>query len=1256
MTSRPGARQGFHDTAAAAEAPPRGRARPLPGGSPVDDAGSEPISRILSSLDKLGARIRALSAEPAQPTVASPADPTAAGMIDLQRAVAEIARKRDAIDRDFEPVRRPAAAASRPDTAPLPRADFMPPPRVSEPKPEKAAARPSPRPPKASVSADLFAEIREDLTALKSAVAANASLDAVRALERNYDALVNRMDEIRGAIESPRMLSDLVQRMAEVRRLLAGAPTEAQVRTIEQRLDVLSDRIEASAEGRAGSAGLDMQFEALAKAIGQLDITPLVDAVETRLRSVDNQVAELMSRVPGLEAVERIMDTVVRQSEAIEVLSHRTEGLPKLAEEMSALRGDVRSGTASSQKAVEALVSRLDDLAERIERAQTDTDRPFLEQIAEQVGEVVRRLDKLDEDPDAATIQALEERFERLARGLEGRLEQLDRNVGAGLGDALARIEQHLSSDIADDRFTRLEERLAEVSALIAEGSGASLDIARIEEEFETLKGHILALQPQSLEGLEAGIRALANRIDAIGRPVSDAAALDQIDSRVADLLQRLDARGVDGALIAEQMDRIEKAVLASADAQDLAATAARVATETLTERDGREALSAIAQLQRGLVALHSDLQAVVQRDRDMLLAMNRSIEQLVALAEKQPLPVAAAAPAEAAPAPTAARPETKGEGWSAIQRSLVDVLKRSGEERREKMATATPPPAAEAAAVVPEVKTPAAGAKAAAPEVKVAAAEIKTAAPASAPEPKLDSADEPLDLVADEPLEPGSGKPVFGSRSRSADVDVDAPRAEGRRPTGEPTKEDFIAAARRAAQAAALEMDQAKKPKPSKKAALRAERPTVSGDEPSTADERAPGFLSVFGRHKIKLMSAAAIVVLAVGATFAVKTLVLDPMVGEPVATLAPEPASAPAPVAEAAPEPAPAPEPVETVEAVEAEPPQSTASLPEPPPASMPDAKAITAEPLGPATTFQAEPAPAPAAPVASGPVELPPETVGPMALRQAAADGNSAAQFEVAARLTEGRGTPQDLKTAATWYERAAANGLPAAQYRIGSLYEKGQGVPRDAKIAKGWYEKAAAAGNAKAMHNLAVLNTDGSLGVPDYQEAAKWFAAAADLGVRDSQYNLGILYARGLGVDRDLAASYKWFAIAAQGGDQDAAKKRDDVAQSLDKDMLARARLAVETWRAQEPEPAANEVDTGNPDWMAQPDKTASVGPVDPVAQVQALLARRGYNPGPADGHMGSKTRDAITAFQAAAGLPPTGEVDDRLIQALAGPVL
>jgi localization factor PodJL len=183
---------------------------------------------------------------------------------------------------------------------------------------------------------------------------------------------------------------------------------------------------------------------------------------------------------------------------------------------------------------------------------------------------------------------------------------------------------------------------------------------------------------------------------------------------------------------------------------------------------------------------------------------------------------------------------------------------------------------------------------------------------------------------------------------------------------------------------------------------------------------------------------------------------------------------------------------------------------------------------------------------------------------ALRSAAVAGNPAAEYEIGVRYSEGRGVPMNLELAAQWFDRAAAQGLTPAQYRLGSLYEKGQGVKKDLNKARALYIQAADKGNAKATHNLAVLYAEGIDGKPDYGAAGQWFRKAAQRGVADSQYNLGILYARGIGVEQNLAESYKWFALAAAQGDQDAGKKRDDVAAKLDQQSLMAAKLAVQTF--------------------------------------------------------------------------------------------
>ena len=68
----------------------------------------------------------------------------------------------------------------------------------------------------------------------------------------------------------------------------------------------------------------------------------------------------------------------------------------------------------------------------------------------------------------------------------------------------------------------------------------------------------------------------------------------------------------------------------------------------------------------------------------------------------------------------------------------------------------------------------------------------------------------------------------------------------------------------------------------------------------------------------------------------------------------------------------------------------------------------------------------------------------------------------------------------------------------------------------------------------------------------------------------------------------------------------------------------------------------------PDLAREPDSDA-----DTVRRVQQELAALGYDPGPADGIVGLRTRRAIRAFQAAHGLPVDGEIGEPLVAALAG---
>jgi localization factor PodJL len=211
------------------------------------------------------------------------------------------------------------------------------------------------------------------------------------------------------------------------------------------------------------------------------------------------------------------------------------------------------------------------------------------------------------------------------------------------------------------------------------------------------------------------------------------------------------------------------------------------------------------------------------------------------------------------------------------------------------------------------------------------------------------------------------------------------------------------------------------------------------------------------------------------------------------------------------------------------------------------------------------------------------LPPPTVGPYSLRLAAAQGDAAAQFEVAARIAEGRGADKDLKDAAQWYQRSASSGFALSQFRLGTLYERGAGVDKDIARAKVWYGRAAEQGNVKAMHNLAVLIVGQGGATPDYATAVKWFTEAAAHGLPDSQYNLAMLYQSGLGVPKDAKEAYKWLALAARSGDAESKSRRDALQATMNADDVAAASIAAESFRGKPSNPMVNDSHAAGQAW-------------------------------------------------------------------------
>jgi localization factor PodJL len=299
-----------------------------------------------------------------------------------------------------------------------------------------------------------------------------------------------------------------------------------------------------------------------------------------------------------------------------------------------------------------------------------------------------------------------------------------------------------------------------------------------------------------------------------------------------------------------------------------------------------------------------------------------------------------------------------------------------------------------------------------------------------------------------------------------------------------------------------------------------------------------------------------------------------------------------------------------------------------------------------------------------------ETPPPESGSVELRSAAARGDAKAQFIIASRYLDGQGVTQDLPKAAYWYQLAAERGLAPAQYRLATLFERGKGVPQDPATALLWYERAAAGGNVKSMHNAAVIAAGNQAGTPDYDKAFRWFKSAAERGLHDSQFNLAVLYERGLGTPIDRKEAHFWYSLAAKQGDGDAAKRANKLAATLAAPEVARAAERLASWSPLSSADDANVVTLADPAWSTEPQAqtpeakvTASEPAVpmqpmpepeatpEPVAEVQDLLTKLGYNVGDADGRMGSRTANAIRLFQLQSGMKVTGKLSPDVLDAI-----
>jgi localization factor PodJL len=891
---------------------------------------------------------------------------------------------------------------------------------------------------------------------------------------------------------------------------------------------------------------------------------------------------------PDFSGLERHLLTIIGQIESLQ--------RPDVEQSIAAFRGELNEirqaiTEAMPRRAIESIESEIRSLSRRIDESRESAlDGQVLANIESALNEIHATLKALTPAEQLAG-------YDEAIRNLSAKLDLIVRSGDDSgtihqLEDAIAALRSIVSNVASTDALTRLSEDVHTLSAKVdqlgrsdANGDAFAILEQRLVALTSSLESRARPVASDNSEQLEGSLRALMDRLDRMQVGTDGASALAHLEQRVSYLLERLEASA---DYRPDSLGRVEQGlqeVLRHLEAQHanlspFADNSRNVAAPISMQMDGglvdliKRELSDMRfgqteterRTQDSLEVVHNTLGHVVDR-----LAM---IEGDLRAARVAPVPSPAPVPApQPAPVPRAAM----------VQQ-------------------AAPPPR-------PELSNPAA----AQPHFNAAPRDFHAAEPPAAPVMATPRAISEIlgpqtapraaiapDLPPDHPLEPGT-RPLARTASPSERIAASESAISeiSPGPREQPSTASFIAAARRAAQAAAAQ------PKDGK-----AKRPAPLKDPASDATKGPSNITS-----KIRsLLVGASVVVIVLGTFKMGMTLLANATQPAALETeLSSEPVAAPAESAKPAPAPVlpsmTSPTPIGRQSFNASAPPASeTTSIPAPQAAPPAAPSAPAADITG--TIPQLEPA-APPSPTVPGrkltTIQIPageqlPETIGGPVLRNAALKGDPAAAYEIGVRYAEGKGVPASYDDAAKWYERAAQAGLVPAIFRLGTLYEKGLSVKKDADIARRYYLQAAERGNAKAMHNLAVLDADGGGRGANYKSAAQWFRKAADRGVADSQFNLGILYARGIGVEQNLAESFKWFSLAAAQGDADAVRKRDDVAKRLDAQSLAAAKLAIQTFVPEsQPDEAVNAASpAGGWDAAAQAGAAKSAPAAKPAA--------------------------------------------------------
>jgi localization factor PodJL len=934
----------------------------------------------------------------------------------------------------------------------------------------------------ASASADAVNELRLMREQMSERLAESES-STRRAIENAVAEVRNEAaDETRGTREA--LLEEVVRLEGEIAKRVGNVE---QLKSDHAALIARIERAEANAREAtaglrqaAGAAIADLrnaqltlasrvkQVEDVAGASGAIDLTDLRHAqqdIAERLRALETKT-ESSPVADALAAFEaRIAD--VETGGAAAKLGQVDTALQRLAERLAETESTANTAIRTLEETVSALGARVEQGAAAQE---SEAVRAMLEQ----------RLDTMAQSVSQMVGEAREELAGQLQAAMGG-------VTGAAFEDALADVNRRLAG---------AERRQAQTIEAI------SLEIKRMSESVDK---RLRAVEARNDDAAASAVReeltrmasTLEARFDDIER--REAAAFDRMGIEVGRLSERLEERvGAVETRSAQAIEHVGEQVARMADRiNQRHDTLARDLSERMIDSEDRSG----ARVAEAISSIMQRLAEVEERSAEAIAPVQKAVTNVASKLQQY----------ESANAP----PETEAEPLLAIPtptRRVTDFESFGSDDLSDPTPQPYPSPMdmaqpVRAAPLAPRQTasdedddiyfTEDASDLLIEEEPKSEAAP-QYAAPAFEPEQdRLDDDDLLVDDIALEPSEPlaplqdeepfwlpedGGVQPeepesLFGATPD--DVPLASPAPEPPAPEdvplanldGPPAKLDYLAAARKAAQA---------------------QSPARTRAEPGPTPR-----LSLRGSSRIILWGAAsAIAMLIAGGAWYLNN---RDSAQSSAGAQTPETQTAPAD-AEAAPS-----------EAAPLDPGAATAAPAGATPiaegdAALQPASAVVAGPLAPRAQSLQDAA---QAGDLTAQYELSLQQIaagrtqdGVTLLRRAADRGFPMAQYRLAKLYERGEGVPVDLVVARQWTERAAAAGNRRAMHDLGVYYARGEGAPLDEAAAFRWFRQAAELGVADSQYNLGVLYQQGRGVNASASEALFWFLVASRQGDQDA----------------------------------------------------------------------------------------------------------------------------------------------------------